>query len=26
VQERPIVHLLAKCLWLRKYKFELGRF
>jgi hypothetical protein len=22
-QERPIVHLLAKCLWLRKVKFEL---
>jgi hypothetical protein len=23
MQERPIVHLLAKCLWLRKVKFEL---
>ena len=23
MQERPIVYLLAKCLWQRKYKFEL---
>ena len=23
MQERPIVYLIAKCLWKRKYKFEL---